>query len=394
MRKPLAGFRVLDLTNVLAGPFCFHQLAHLGAEVVKVEAPGRGDLARQLGADPQLNDRLMGVSFLAQNAGKKSVTLNLKADKGKDLLKRLVRSADVLVENYRPGVMERLGVGYEVLKAENPSLVYCAISGFGQDGPMRALPAYDQIIQGVSGVMSITGAPDTAPYRVGTPICDTIGGLTAAFAIAAALNARDGRGAFIDVSMLEATLATMGWVVSNWLIAGVRPAPHGNENTTSAPSGTFTTADGPLNIAANQQAQWEVLCRHLGREDLPADPCYRTREDRKAHRAELKAELERTLAEKSARDWAEELNRLGVPAGEVLSVPDILDHPQVAGRGMIAAFDDVPGAGRGIRVLRTGVKIDGEAPAVDVPPPRLGEHNAEIYGALGLSEADLVVLAG
>jgi crotonobetainyl-CoA:carnitine CoA-transferase CaiB-like acyl-CoA transferase len=392
MRKPLTGFRVLDLTNVLAGPFCCHQLAHLGAEVVKVEVPGRGDLARQLGADPQLNDRLMGVSFLAQNAGKKSITLNLKAEKGKDLLKRLVRSADVLVENYRPGVMERLGVGYEVLRRENPSLVYCAISGFGQDGPMRALPAYDQIIQGVSGVMSITGAPDTAPYRVGTPICDTIGGLTAAFAIAAALNARDRQGAFIDVSMLEATLATMGWVVSNWLIAGVPPAPHGNENTTSAPSGTFATADGLLNIGANQQAQWEALCRHLGREELLADPRYQTREDRKAHRAGLKGELERTLAEKSAREWAQELNRLGVPSGEVLSVPDILDHPQVAGRGMIAAFDDVPGAGRAIRVLRTGVKIDGEAPAVDAPPPRLGEHNADIYGALGLSADEIAEL--
>lgn len=148
MPTPLAGFRVLDLTNVLAGPFCCHQLAHLGAEVIKVEAPGRGDLARQLGADPQLNEKLMGVSFLAQNAGKKSITLNLKAEKGRALLKRLVRSADVLVENFRPGVMERLGLGYETLKAENPRLVYCAISGFGQDGPMREAPAYDQIVQG------------------------------------------------------------------------------------------------------------------------------------------------------------------------------------------------------------------------------------------------------
>jgi crotonobetainyl-CoA:carnitine CoA-transferase CaiB-like acyl-CoA transferase len=164
------------------------------------------------------------------------------------------------------------------------------------------------------------------------------------------------------------------------------------DTTTSAPSGTFRTADGLLNIAANQQAQWEALCRHLGREDLLDDPRYRTREDRKAHRHELRAELERTLAGRSARDWADELNRLGVPAGEVLSVPDILDHPQVAGRGMIAAFDDVPGAGRAIRVLRTGVKIDGEAPAVDAPPPRLGEHNTEVYGALGLSADEIAGL--
>ena len=183
---PLSGVRVLDLTNVLAGPFCCHQLAHLGADVVKVEMPGRGDLARQLGADQKLNEKLMGVSFLAQNAGKRSITINLKHGKGRGLLKRLAAGADVLVENFRPGVMDRLGVGWTALKEVNPRLVYCAISGFGQDGPWRDLPAYDQIIQGASGVMSITGAPETAPYRVGYPICDTIGGLTAAFAISAA----------------------------------------------------------------------------------------------------------------------------------------------------------------------------------------------------------------
>ncbi|MEM6944128.1 MAG: CoA transferase, partial [Pseudomonadota bacterium] len=187
--KPLEGVRVLDLTNVLAGPFCCHQLAHLGAEVIKVEAVGRGDLARSLGADPELNARGMGVSFLAQNAGKKSVTLNLKSDRGKDLLKRLVRTADVLVENFRPGVMDRLSLGYDVLKDERPELIYCAISGFGQDGPWVHRPAYDQIIQGSSGVMSITGDADSAPMRVGYPIADTVGGITAAFAIAAALNA-------------------------------------------------------------------------------------------------------------------------------------------------------------------------------------------------------------
>ena len=393
MSRPLEGIRVLDLTNVLAGPFCCHQLAHLGAEVIKVEVPGRGDLARQLGADPELNEKLMGVSFLAQNAGKKSVTLNLKRAAGKDLLKRLVRSADVLVENFRPGVMARLEVGYEVLKAENPKLVYCAISGFGQDGPLRDLPAYDQIIQGLSGVMSITGAPETAPYRVGTPICDTIGGLTAAFAVAAALQGRERNGgSFIDVSMLEATLATMGWVVSNWLIAGVRPQPQGNENVTSAPSGAFETAEGLLNIAANKQEQWEILCRHLGREELLEHPDYRTREDRKANRFALKAALEESLAAKPARDWARELNRLGVPAGAVLAVPDILEHPQIAGRGMIARFESVPGAGREVRVLRTGVKLDGAAPAVEAPPPPLGADNAEVYGALGLSEAEIETL--
>lgn len=221
--KPLSGVRVLDLTNVLAGPYCCYQLALLGAEVIKVERPGTGDLARQLGADPERNKSLMGVSFLAQNAQKKSVTLDMKHETGKALLKRLVRTSDVLVENFRPGVMERLGVGYDVLKAENPSLIYCAISGFGQDGPWKDNPAYDQIVQGISGVMSITGDGDSAPLRVGYPLADTVGGMTAAFAISAALNDPE-RGAFLDISMTEAVISTMGWVVSNHLIAGQTPA--------------------------------------------------------------------------------------------------------------------------------------------------------------------------
>ena len=287
MQAPLKGVRVLDLTNVLAGPFCCHQLAHMGAEVIKVEAPGRGDLARQLGADAELNARCMGVSFLAQNAGKKSVTLNLKHAAGKDLLKRLAASADVLVENFRPGVMKRLGLDYPVLKETNPRLIYCAISGFGQDGPWVHRPAYDQIIQGASGVMSITGDDASAPLRVGYPIADTVGGMTAAFAVAAALNAEP-RGAFLDVSMLESVLASMGWAVSNYLIAGIEPKPHGNENVTSAPSGAFQAGGGLINIAANKDEQWQLLARHLGREDLLDRPEYATREDRKANRHALR----------------------------------------------------------------------------------------------------------
>ena len=273
MAGPLDGIRVLDLTNVLAGPFACHQLAHLGAEVIKVEAPGSGDLARQLGADPGLNRAGMGVSFLAQNAGKKSVTVNLKHREGKALFLKLLATADVLVENFRPGVMERLGLGYATLKEHRPELIYCAISGFGQDGPWVARPAYDQIIQGMAGVMSVTGDPEGPPTRVGFPIADTLGGMTAAFAISAALNQRP-RGAFLDVSMLEAVLAAMGWVVSNHLIAGAEPQAHGNENPTSAPSGTFETATGPMNIAANKDAQWVLLTDHLGMADLRSRPAY------------------------------------------------------------------------------------------------------------------------
>ena len=385
---PLQDIRVLDLTNVLAGPFCCHQLAHFGAEVIKVEVPGRGDLARQLGADAELNRRRMGVSFLAQNAGKKSITLNLKHPQGKALLKKLVAGVDVLVENFRPGVMDRLELGWEVLHEVNPRLVYCAISGFGQSGPWHDRPAYDQIVQGASGAMSITGDRDSAPLRVGYPVADTIGGITAAFAIAAALNDRE-RGRFIDVSMLEAMLTAMGWVVSNWLIAGVEPEPQGNENVTAAPSGAFQCSDGLLNISANKQEQWEILCDHLDRPQLKAHPDYCDREDRKANRRQLKAELEMVLTTRPARDWARELNAAGVPAGAVFTVPDILAHPQISERGMLAEFPNVPGVGRGIRSVRTGVKLDGVALSVEDPPARLGEHNEEIYCALGLNPSEI-----
>ena len=389
---PLAGVRVLDLTNVLAGPFCCHQLAHMGAEVIKVEAPGRGDLARQLGADADLNAANMGVSFLAQNAGKKSVTLNLKHDEGKALFLKLVETADVVVENFRPGVMARLGLDYTILKAVRPTLIYCAISGFGQDGPWVDRPAYDQIIQGVSGIMSITGDADSAPLRVGYPVADTVGGMTAAFAIAAALNARP-RGTMIDCSMLESVLTTMGWVVSNHLIAGVAPAAHGNENPTSAPSGTFQTAGGLINIAANKDEQWILLTNHLGLEHLQTHDRYATREDRKRNRHALREEIEKALQNHSAQQLAQDLNAIGVPSGAVMGVPDVLRHPQIANRGLVSRFSDVPGVDRDIEVMTTGVKLDGAALGVDTPPPRLGEHAQNVWGDLGLDDQDLLNLS-
>src|SRR4051794_39125691 len=242
----------------------------MGAEVVKVERRGTGDLARHLGPDTALNDRGIGASFLAQNAGKKSVELDLKDDGDRAAFEDLVRGADVLIENYRAGVLARLGYDWDALRALNDQLVYCAISGFGQTGPQSQAPAYDQVIQGLSGMMSITGTPEVAPLRVGFPVCDTVGGLMAAFAIASALVRRTqgGGGAFLDLSMLEASVSAMGWAVSNYLVSGMETLPMGDQNATAAPSGTFHAADGPLNIAANRQAQFETLCRLIGREDL------------------------------------------------------------------------------------------------------------------------------
>src|SRR5215470_3699434 len=352
----LAGTRILDLTNVLAGPFCCYQLAQLGADVIKVEVPGTGDLARQLGADPALNRARMGASFLAQNAGKRSITINLKSANGRDVFDRLVGTSDVVVENFRPGVMDRLGLGYAALREIKRDIIYCAISGFGQDGPLRFNPAYDQIIQGLSGVMSVTGDKCSAPLRVGFTVADTMGGTTAAFAIAAALfrRERSGEGEFIDVSMLESTLVAMGWVVSNWLIAGVRPQPMGNENMTASPSGTLRTGAGLLNIAANKQEQFEILCGLIGRKDLINDPRFAGREDRKRNRFELNAEIETAIADKPASDWAVIFNKHGVPAGEVLDVPAVLDHPQIVERELLRDFDEPPGVGRPIQVVRAG----------------------------------------
>jgi crotonobetainyl-CoA:carnitine CoA-transferase CaiB-like acyl-CoA transferase len=388
--RPLTSTRVLDLTNVLAGPYCTYQLMLLGAEVVKVEVPGQGDLARHLGPEPELNEAGLGASFLAQNAGKKSVELNLKDRGDRASFEQLLRGADVLVENFRAGVLARMGFDWPYLHELNPALIYCAISGFGQHGPMSQAPTYDQIIQGLCGMMSITGTPDTAPLRVGFPACDTLGGLTAALAITAALagRQRDGQGRFLDVSMLEASVSAMGWAVSNYLVAGVAPEPMGDQNATAAPSGTFHAADGPLNIAANRQEQFETLCRLIGRPDLVTDPRFAEREARKRHRAQLNRELDTALGARPALEWERVLGAAGVPAARILTVPQAVESEQLAHR---AFFTDLPfpqsalpgGAGRTLRVSGNGVLFDGEALRPTAPAPRLGEHNGELAHLIG-----------
>ena len=390
MTLPLTGVRVLDLSNVLAGPFCAYQLALLGAEVIKVEHPEGGDLARRLGADKDASARDMGASFVAVNAGKQSITLNLKDARGKEILRSLVKTADVLVENFRPGVMTRLDLGYEALSEINPKLVYCAISGFGKDGEFSKRPAYDQIIQGISGVMSVTGDADSAPLRVGYPVSDTVGGLTAAFGICAALvDARaNGRGRMLDVSMLEATLSTMGWVVSNYLNAGVTPAPMGNENFTAAPSGTFKTGDGLLNIAANETKQFVSLCKLIGRPDLSDDPRFSERNTRKVNRAALKLEIEAALASDSAANWDAKFTEAGVPAGRVMSVPEILAHPHLVSREFVREFNSDDATTRQ-RVTRAGFRFSDADTAPSTPAPTLSANTREHLATLGFDDTQI-----
>ena len=392
MALPLSGVRVLDLSNVLAGPFCAYQLAMLGAEVIKIENPEGGDLARRLGADPAASSRNMGASFVAVNAGKQSVTLNLKDPRGKAILREMVRTADVLVENFRPGVMTRLDLGYESLKEINPALVYCAISGFGNDGELSNRPAYDQIIQGFSGVMSVTGDATSAPLRVGYPISDTVGGITAAFGICAALvDARmSGEGRMLDVSMLESSLATMGWVVSNYLNAGVSPQPMGNENFTAAPSGTFRTGDGLLNIAANETKQFVSLCQLIGRADLVDDPRFSERNARKVNRMELKAQIEAALASDSAIAWDKKFTDAGVPVGRVMSVPEILAHPHLESREFVCELQASDATRQ--RVTRAGFRISGGSTAPSGPAHLLSADTHKQLATLGYSDTQIEAL--
>lgn len=388
-KKMLQGIRVLDMTNVLSGPFSTMHLALLGAEVIKIENPDGGDLARKLGAVPALNQKLMGTSFLAQNANKKSITLNLKAEEAKEVFRKLLKTADVVVENFRPGVMDRLGFSYAEIRKINPKIIYCAISGFGQTGPDAFKPAYDQIIQGLSGEMDVNGDERLHPLRAGFPVCDTVGGLNAAFAIMAALYHRErtGEGQFIDIALLDSIMPLMGWVAANLLIGGQQPVAMGNDNFTAAPSGTFVTQDGFINIAANQQKQWEDLATVLGVPELLTDPRFQERDTRKKNRKLLTPLLEEKLKQKPTEHWVEVLNAKGIPSGDIYSLEKALNAPQVQHRQTIVSIKD-PELGD-LRLFNLSAKFEKTPGSVDAPPPTLGQHQEEILGALGYTKEDL-----
>lgn len=388
----LTGMRVLDLTNVLSGPFATVHLALLGAEVIKIENPVGGDLARKLGNVPEFNQKLMGTSFLAQNANKKSVTLNLKFEKAKSIFLELVKTADVVVENFRPGVMKRLGLNYEALKKINPKLVYCAISGFGQEGPDALKPAYDQIIQGLSGEMSVNGDERLNPLRAGFPVCDTVGGLNAAFAIMAALvhRERTGEGQFVDVALLDSIMPLMGWVTANLLIGGKPPVPMGNDNMTAAPSGTFRTKDGFINIAPNKQEQWHSVCDILEIQELKTDPRFEERDNRKKNRKALTPLVEEKLMLANTDFWVDKFNEAGVPAGAILSLEEALNTEQIKFRKTLQSIHSEEVGD--LKLFNLSAKFSATPGKLETPPPTLSQDTEAVLGELGISADEIAKL--
>ncbi|MBI2194199.1 MAG: CoA transferase [Planctomycetes bacterium] len=389
MSGPLEGLRVLDLTRVLAGPYATMILGDLGAEVIKVEQPGVGDEARQFGPF------LRGVSayFMSINRGKKSLTLNLQHERGKDILKQLARRADILAENYRPGTMQRLGLDHEVLRRGNPRLIYAATSGFGQTGPLAQRGAYDMIIQAMGGLVSITGEPGRPPVRVGTSIGDLAGALFTVVGILAALRHRDrtGLGQLVDISMLDCQAALLENAVARYAVTGEVPGPLGGRHPAITPFQIFRSRDGYFVLAIGNDATWKKFCLHLGRSDLITDPRFASNPARTENQAALESLLTEVFREKPTGTWLDELGRIGVPCGPIQTVDEVVHHPQIRARGMMVEIEH-PDAGP-LLMPASPIQLSETPPRAEKPAPRLGEHTQEILGQLlGLEEGEMAEL--
>ena len=383
---PLSGMVTLDLTQILAGPMCTMVLADMGANVIKVEKPNGGDDNRRMGP-PFVKDWSAG--FLAVNRNKRSLALDLRSETGRDVFRRLVEGADVVVENFRPGVMERLGLGYEELAAIKPSLVYCTISGFGSTGPARNRGGFDLVAQGVSGLMSITGHPDSPPVKVGVPITDLTAGLYGANGIMAAyIHAlKTGQGQMVDTSLMEAGVAYTVWESSVYFAEGEIPGPLGSAHRVSAPYQALRTRDGYLNLGAATQPTWEQLCRAIGREDLMEDVRFRAPWDRKAREEELAALLEETFSTHDTSHWLQLLDGAGVVAGPIYNMEQVYRDPQVLAREMLVDTHD-PDLGT-IHNIGVPVKLSATPGSIRRRAPGLGEHSAEVLLERGFTQGEV-----
>jgi len=389
MSRPFEGIRVLDITHVLAGPFSTYQLALLGADVIKIEQPGDGDQTRHRGPDRELNRRMMGLQYLNQSSNKRCITLDLKTEEGREILKKLAKTADVLVENYRSGALRKLGLGYEDMKAINPRLIYCSLTAWGQDGPRGEHTAYDQVIQGYSGAMSITGRPDTGPLRCGPQLLDFGMGTTAAFAISSALFQREktGEGQFIDGCLNDVAFILMSAQITGYLHTGKELEPQTTDRGPASHS-CYPTKDGLLMIGAGNRGQHKRLFELLGRPEM-GDKDYEYRDD---HRDEEAAVLREVFLTRTADEWEVMLQANHVPAARVRSVAEAVHDPQTATRNIHHRHETVPGIDTGITVPVAAFKFAKDGPRVDTPPARIGEHNDEILGELGYGPADIARL--
>jgi len=385
--KALEGIRVLDLTRALAGPFCTLMLGDNGADVIKVEMPGSGDDTRKWGP-PFIGEE--SAYFLSINRSKRSLTLNLREPQAKEIFLKLAERSDVVVENFTPGVMDRFGLGYDEVKQTNPKIVYCSISGFGQDGPYRNRPAYDQIMQGISGLMSITGEPDGEPQKIGIAVTDIGAGMWSAFAIMAALHHREqhGQGQYIDVSMMDAQVAWLTYQAAYYFANGEPPKRMGAAHPTLVPYQAFMCQDGKyINVAVGSERIWGRFCKGVHREDLQNDPEYAVNSDRVRNRAKLVPMLQEYFLTRPVADWVEDLQAANVPCGPINDLADVFADPQVLARNM---YLEIPHPTLG-SIKQTGlpIKFSLTPGGLDRHPPLLGEHNQEILEDLGYSVAQV-----
>jgi len=388
MSKPFAGVRVLDFTQVFAGPFGSYQLALLGADVVKVERPGGEDMRRAPPAD-DWSRRDMSTHWLAISANKRSITLDLKQADAVEIVKRLAGTVDVVMENFRPGVMDKLGIGYEALSAVNPRLIYCAVSGFGHSGPAREQAGYDGKIQAMSGIMSITGHPEMGPTRAGFAVCDALSGMTAAFAVSSALYQRShtGRGQFVDVAMLDASLAFLSPNVVEWTVGGHRSQQFGNQAISRRPTANlFKVRGGHLLLAVNTERQYQCLLKALGLEALNDDPRFADWEARVANEPALRAEIEAALATDDAAGWDERLNAAGAPCGRIWHIDEIVGHPQLAHRDVLQTVDSPHGP---LTLVGSGFRLAHGGGSVERPPPELGADSDDVLAEAGYTAEEI-----